>query len=243
MGKLQITNNVKKLLVDISKEREAVTSVESSFRDPLRMYQATTVANNKLARAAALIEQAEAVLSSTPELLDGIPLKLYQLICRLEVDEPGYYEIDRLVKTIGAPDSYRRIDNLVAKILKPCQQMFDANMQRSFDFDVMKEDMERKKSKVTGILITPKLCNYGLAPDVVTSYLQTKIRAGKEEQEQKNIDDSQDTIERFCLLPEAISLWESCRSSAESPSIYSPVSYLLKIIKNCLDEADTKKEK
>ena len=87
MGKLQITNNVKKLLVDISKEREAVAFVESSFRDPLRMYQATTVANNKLARAAALIEQAEAVLSSTPELLDGIPLKLYQLICRLEVED------------------------------------------------------------------------------------------------------------------------------------------------------------
>ena len=208
MGKLQITNNVKKLLADISKEREAVAIVGSSFSDPLRMYQATTEAYNKLIRATALIRQAEAVLSSTPELIDGIPLKLYQLICRSEVDEPGYYEIDRFVNTIGAPDSYRRIDNLVAKILKPCQQMFDANMQRSFDFDVMKEDMERKKSKVTGILITPKLCNY-----------------------------------RFCLLPDAISLWDGCRSSAESPSIYSPVSYLLKILKNCLDEADTKKEK
>ena len=243
MGKLQITNNVKKLLADISKEREAVAIVGSSFSDPLRMYQATTEAYNKLVRATALIRQAEAVLSSTPELIDGIPLKLYQLICRSEVDEPGYYEIDRLVNSIGAPDSYRRIDNLVAKILKPCQQMFDANMQRSFDFDVMKEDMERKKSKVTGILITPKLCNYGLAPDVVTSYLQTKIRAGKEEQEQKYIEDSIDTIEKFCLLPDAISLWESCRSSAEFPSIYSPVSYLLKIIKNCLDEEEAKKEK
>ncbi len=240
MGKLKITNNVKKFLVEINKEIEVVATVERSFSDPL-MYQDITVAHNKLIHAAALIEQAEATLSSIPELLDGIPLKLYQLICKS--NEPGYYEIDELVDIIGASNSYRRIDNLVAKILKPCQQMFNANMQHSFDFDVMHNDIERKKSKVTGILITPKLCNNGLSPDVVISYLQAHMRKGKEEFEKKNIEDNQALIEEFCHLQDAISLWESCKSSAESPSIYSPVRYLLKIIKNHVDEASTKKDK
>ena len=242
MGTLKITNSVKKLLADINKEREAVAVIGESFSDPLHMYQTAAEAYNKLVRVAVLIEQAEAVLSSIPELLDGIPLKLYQFICKSEVGEPGYFDIDQLCEAIGAPTSYRRIDNLVDKILKPCQQMFDADMQRSFDYQVMKEDERREKSKVTGILIIPKECNNGLSPDVVMSFLQSKIRQEKAEQEEKYINDSKDIILRFCQLPDATSVWESCRSTAESPAIYSPVSYLLKILKNHLYEAGTKKE-
>ena len=252
MGKLQIANNVKNLLAAISKEREAVAAVGSSFSDPLQMYQATSEAYNKLVRASALIEQAEAILSSTPELLDGIPLKLYQEICNSELNEPGAYDIEYLCNTIGAPNSYRRIDNLVAKILKPCQQMFDANMQRSFDFDVMHEDMERKKSKVVGILITPKLSNYKLSPDVVTSYLQSKIKKGREEYEQKNIVNNKETIEKFCHLPDAVQLWESClytvnrgntfsMETGAISQIYAPVEYLLASIKKCLSKAESEK--
>jgi len=251
MGKLQIKNNVKKLLADISKEKDAVASVGSSFSEPLRMYQATSVAYSKLVYAASLIKQAEALLSSAPEIIDGVPLKLYHLICDSN-EEPGFYSIDNIVSAIGASDSYRRVDNLVSKILKPCQQMFDAEMQWSFDFDIIKEDGEKEKSKVTGVFITPRPCNPRLSPDVVTSFLQAKIRPGKEEYEQKNIDDNKENIERFCHLPDAVQLWESCMFSVNRgnvfsmetgaiSTIYAPVGYMLHSIRKCLEKADSER--
>lgn len=250
MSKVHLINNVKKVLVDINKERETIANIGNSFKDPIKMYQATSVAYSRLTRAITLIEQAESLLSSTPEIIDGVPLKLYQLIC--DDDTESFFSIENFVTIIGASDSYRRVDNLVSKILRPCQKLFDEEMQWSFDFTIMKENEEREKSKVSGVLITPRLSNPRLSPDVVTSYLQAKIRKGKEEYEQKNIDDNKENIERFCHLPEAVQLWESCLYSVNkgstfsmetsgSSTIYAPVGYLLASVRKCLEKADSEK--
>ncbi len=241
MGKLHLTNNVKKFLAAIDKERGNIATIGDSFKEPMKMYQDASIAYCKLSYAAKLLQQAEAALSSMPEMLEGTTLRLYQMICHSELDEPGYYEIDVIVSVIGASDGYKRIDNLVDKILKPCQQLFDAEMQRSFDFQVVKEDMEKKKSKVTGVFIIPRLSNYRLSPDVVTSFLQSRMRKGKEEYEQKIIDDSKGLIENFCHLPDAIPLWESCLYNADSPSINAPVSYTVASLRKCLEKADAEK--